>query len=226
MPDEDEPQPTGVTDKFRASLGTRSPFLWLVLMPVVTLPLSALLVFVAVDMVDARALGLPGGAVARLPSGQSQWTGYLYFDFWRTWMVLTAPGLLNLLVALWWLHRLRYVRVAATAAFAIAIVGTFVLPPLLFVIGEDKVISEASLLIRVRFETTDVAEDASWDSLDSARIRLLTTVWMGWAFTWMASLAAWKGFDLLMDRYWPELEPPRKRQAGEPRSWGSFLERR
>lgn len=204
----------------------RSPFLWLVLIPAATLPLSAILVFTSVDALDAGALGLPEGGPRRLASGAALWTRFHYFDFWRTWMILTGPGLLNLLVGLWLMHRLPYVRLAATVAFVLAILGTFVLPPLLFVIGEDKVINAGSLLIRVRFETADVAQDPSWDSLESARIRLLTTVWMGWAFMWVASVVAWRGFDWLMDRYRPNLKPPRKRQAGEPRSWGGFLDRR
>lgn len=87
-----------------AGLGRRSPFLWLVLTPLLTAPLSLVLIFGFAEALDARSLGLP---TTRMEANL-QATLY-YYDFWPTWLLLTIAGLPNLLVALWFLHRSGYV---------------------------------------------------------------------------------------------------------------------
>ena len=178
---------------------------------------------------DARALGLPTTSLG-LPTTRMEANLHAtlyYYDFWPTWLLLTVGGLPNLLVALWFLHRSGYVRVAAGAALVVAALRTFVVLLVFFATSQTNVIThDGGLLIRVALEAKGFLSNLGDHSPEFAKMRMLFTLWLYGAYTWAACLALWPLFNLVMDRFLPQLEPPRKRQRGEPRAWGSFLERR
>lgn len=215
-------EPAGALRKLPGGLGRRSPFLWLVLTPLLTAPLSLALIYGFAEELDAGSLGLP---TTRMEANL-QATLY-YYDFWPTWLLLTIAGLPNLLVALWFLHRSGYVRVAAGAALVVALLRTFVVLLVFFATSQTNVIShDGELLMRVALEAKGFLASVGDHSPGFAKMRMLLTLWLYGAYTWAASLALWPLWNLVMDRFLPHLKPPQKRKPGEPRTWGSFLERR
>ncbi len=209
--------------KLRDGLGRRSPFLWLVLTPLLTAPLSAVLIYRFAQELDAQSLGLPTTSIL--------WDGpqatLYYYDFWPTWLLLTAAGLPNLLVALWFFHPNGYMKVAAGAALVMAVLRTFVVVLVFFAISQTNVISHnGELLMRIALEAKGLLGGPGDHSPEFAKMRMLLTLWLYGAYMWAACLALWGLWNLVMDRFLPHLKPPRKRQPGEPRAWGSFLERR
>lgn len=203
-------------------MGRRSPFLWLVLTPLLTAPLSVLLIYGFAEELDAISLGLP---TTRMEANLRA-TLY-YYDFWPTWLLLTIAGLPNLLVALWFLHRSGYVRVAAGAALVVGALRTFVVLLVFFATSQTNVIShDGELLVRIALEAKGFLSNIGGHTPEHAKMRMLLTLWLYGAYTWAACLALWPLFNLLMDRFLPHLKPPHKRRPGEPRTWGSFLERR
>ena len=222
MPGEQGSDLAEPTPELRSWLSRRSPFLWLVVTPLLTAPLSAVLMYAFAQELDARSLGLP---TTRMEANLHA-TLY-YYDFWPTWLLLTVGGLPNLLVALWFLHRSGYVRVAAGAALVVAALRTFFVLLVFFATSQTNVIShDGGLLIRVALEAKGFLSNLGDHSPEFAKMRMLFTLWLYGAYTWAACLALWPLFNLVMDRFLPHLKPPRKRQRGEPRAWGSFLERR
>ena len=212
----------GGAGKLQRLLGRRSPFLWLVLSPLVTAPLSVLLLYTLADELDARSLGLP---TTRMEANL-QGTLY-YYDFWPTWLLLTLPGVVNLLVVVWFLHPNGYVKAAAGTALLMGAVRTFIVLLIFLATSQTDVITHnGGLLLRVALEAKGLLSDLGGHAPGFAKMRLLFTLWLTGSYAWVACLALWPLFNLLMDRFLPHLEPPRKRQRGEPRAWGSFLERR
>ncbi len=203
-------------------MGRRSPFLWLVLTPLLTAPLSVLLIYGFAEELDARSLGLP---TTRMEANLRA-TLY-YYDFWPTWLLLTLPGLPNLLVVLWFLHRSAYVRVAAGGALVLAVLRTFVVLLVFFATSQTNVIShDGGLLMRIALEGKGFLANIGDHSPGFAKMRMLLTLWLYGVYAWAACLALWPLWNIVMDRFLPHLRPPQKRRAGESRSWGSFLERR
>lgn len=213
----------GAPRRWWGRLGRRSPFLWLVLTPLLTAPLSAVLIYAFAQELDAGSLGLP--------TTRMEWDGpgatLYYYDFWPTWLLLTVAGLPNLLVALWFLHGSGYVRVAAGAALVMAILRTFVVLLVFFATSQTDVIShDGERLMRVALEAKGGLANLGDHSPEFAKMRMLLTLWLTGFYLWAACLALWGLWNLVMDRFLPHLRPPRKRQPGEPRGWGSFLKRR
>ncbi len=215
-------EPAGALRKLLGGLSRRSPFLWLVLTPLLTAPLSVVLIYGFAQELDARSLGLP---TTRMEANLRA-TLY-YYDFWPTWMLLTVAGLPNLLVALWFFQPNGYMRVAAGAALVMAVLRTFVVVLVFFATAQTNVIShDGELLMRVALEAKGWLANVGDHSPGFAKMRMLLTLWLYGAYTWAACLALWPLFNLVMDRFLPHLKPPPRRQPGEPRAWGSFLERR
>lgn len=198
-----------------------SPLAWLVLSPVVTAPLSALLLFGFAEQLNARELGLPIWRNEVIPASLH------YFDFWRTFLLLTVPGLVNLLVVLWFLHRNGYMRIAAAVALVVALVRTFGVVFLFFIMTpSDLITHEGQWLMRLEVERTGLQALEPRASPEVAILQLLATVWLFGAFAWGPSVAIWGLYNLVMDRFLSHLKPPRRQQPGEQRSWASFFERR
>jgi len=212
----------GKTAAGRFLLGWRghSPFPLLLATPVLTLPLTALLVLVVGGEVDAEGLGLierewvkEGGRLDRMH--------YFYFDFWWTWALLTAPGVVNLLVVWWLVQRLTYVRIAAGLALALALLRTFVVPMAAAVwLTADLV--DGTDLLRI-----PIAEegDPRWPSPLQGKLGLLTTAWMGGLGMWLLTLALWQAYEPLMARFFPDVKPPWERGEGEAGRWTGFARR-
>ena len=199
----------------------QSPFAWLVVTPLVTAPLSALLLFTFGDALDATALGLPLWRNESIPAS------VYYFDFWPTLLLLTTPGLLNLLVVLWFFQPNGYVRVAAGLALVLALVRTFGVLLFYFWISQSDLIShEGGLLMRLEVEGTGLFAGGGRPPLDAAKFRLLATMWLYGSIVWAATLAMWGLYNLVMDRFLPDFKPPHRRRPGEPRSWGGVFDRR
>ena len=206
--------------KARRWFAKRSPLAWPLVTPVLTVPLSALLVFAFAQDLDAPSLGLPIWRNEAVPAR------LYYFEFWPTYLLLTGPGVLNLLVVLWAFQRNGYVRVAAGVGLVVAIVRSFVVVLVFFAIAQSDVIShEGGLLIRMEVENRGIIS-LDDHSPGTALLRLLSTTWLFGAYAWGGSLLVWGLYNLAMDRLLPDLKPPKPSRAREPTSWGGFFERR
>ncbi len=208
-------------------LRKRSPFLWLSVTPVVTLPLSALLLFTLGGEHEAEALGLPSGELCRFDGLIAQ-SCFYYFDFWRTALLLAAPGAINLLAGLWLLERNGYIRMAAATAVLVGMARSLIVPMVTLVIAQFDLINAADaggLLLRVEDTATGGVGDVSPPSAEGAIRQLLTAVWIGGGVMWVATAALWWRFDTLMARFWPDLDPPGGPRPNAPPRWTGFLKR-
>lgn len=203
----------------------RSPFLWIIVAPVVTLPLSALLLFTLGGEHNAEALGLPPGDLCRFENHIAQ-TCFYYFDFWRTWLLLAIPGVFNLLVVLWLLQRNGYVRFAAIVALVLALLRTFIVPVATVVVSQFDVINMGDLLLRVEILATGAIGDVTSPSEGIAIRRLLTAAWIGGAVMWGLTVVVWQAYEPLMARFWRSLDPPGGPRPDAPPRWTGFLGRR
>ena len=198
----------------------QSPLAWILVTPILTVPLTALIVFAFAQDLDARSLGLPIWRNEAIPAR------LYYFDFWPTYLLVTMPGVLNLLVVLWFFQRSGYVRVAAGFALALGFVRNFVVVLVYFAMAQSDVIAhEGGLLIRLEVENRGIISLTD-HSPGTGLFRMLFTTWLFGMFAWGLTVLAWGLYNLGMDRLLPHLKPPKRRQAGEPRSWGGFFERR
>ncbi len=206
----------------RRRLATASPFQWLLVTPLATLPLSALLIFTMGGALDGQALGLVEVEWVR-ESGRLDRVHYFYFDFWVTWALLTVPGVVNLPVAWWLRHELTYVRIEAGLALVLALLRTFVVPmaSVLWLTGD--LMSEDGLILRIPIGE---AGAASGPSESFATLSVLMTAWMGGLGMWVLTLGVWQGYGRLMDRFFPRLAPPREEFQGETGRWGGFFQKR
>ena len=209
----------------RLRLRTRSPFLWLLVTPLATLPLSALLLFTVGGAVDAQALGLTESEWVRA-DGRLDYLHYFYFDFWLTWLLFAAPGALNLAAAWWLFHELAYVRLAAAIAMALALLRTFAVPvaAILWLTGDVAGVAgggERLILIPISEHRS-----VSGPSPTLAAFNLLGTAWAGGMGMWLVTFGLLHAYEPLMVRLFPRLQPPRERDPDEPRSWGGFYRRR
>ena len=217
---DDGAETTSTIGKLWSRLGARSPLELIMLTPVVTLPLSALLIFTVGGALDVSALGLVEKEWTR-DAGRLDRTHYFYFDFWVTWLLLTGPGVVNLLVARWLFHELTYVRLAAGISLVLALLRTFVVPLASIVWLSASVIGDAGLLIRIPIGEQG---DPSRPTALLATLRLLTTAWTGGLGMWLVTVALLYSYEPLMARFWPSLQPPR--EPDEPRTWGRLPGRR
>lgn len=201
--------------------GRRSPLALLVVSPILTAPLTAILVFGFARELNARELGLPVWRNELIPATLH------YFDFWPTALLLIGPGLVNLLVVLWFFQRNGYLRVAAALGLVVALARTVGVLLVFFAISQsDLIVHEGQLLMRIEVERTGFLALEPRASPREALVRLVLTVWLVGAFAWGPSVLAWGLYNLVMDRFLPHLKPPQMRRPGEPRSWASFFERR
>ena len=203
----------------------QSPLLYVLVTPVITLPLSALLLFTVGGEHEANALGLPAGDLCRFQGHIAQKCFY-YFDFWRTGLLLAIPGVLNLLVALWLLDRNGYVRFAAAVALALAAVRTFIVPLATVVVTQFDVIDVGGLWLRVEVEATGMFIDVASPSEGVAIRRLLTAAWAGGAVLWGVTAVLWRAYEPLMAQFWRNLDPPSGPRLDAPPRWTGFLRRR
>ena len=199
----------------------RSPFPFLLVTPVVTLPLTALLILTLGGDVDGGALGLVEVEWVR-ESGRLDRVHYFYLDFWRTWALLTAPGIVNLLVVWWLTDRLTYARIAAGLALVLAVLRTFVVPVAATLWLNADLIDGAGPLLRIPIADEG---DPTWPSPTQAKLGLLTTVWIGGLGMWLITLALWQAYEPVMARFFPRLEPPREQGEEEQRRWSGFARR-
>ncbi|HCV00751.1 MAG TPA: hypothetical protein DGL25_06065 [Dehalococcoidia bacterium] len=206
----------------RQQWAERSPFTWILATPLVTLPLSGLLLFTVGGTVDAEALGLTEQEWVKVGERLDR-VNYFHFDFWSTCGLLLGPGLLNLVVALWVFHPLTYVRTASLLALLLALLRTFVVPLAAILLSPTDLLSSEGLIIRVPIEESGLRSDPS---SELAIFRLLGVAWAGGLAMWIVTAVAWKAYEPLMARFQPHLTPPRERHTGEPSKWGGFLSRR
>ena len=148
----------------------QSPLAWLLVTPLLTVPLTAVLVFAFAQDLNAGELGLPLWRNDAIPARLH------YFDFWPTWSLVTLPGLLNFLVVLWFFQRNGYMRVAAALAVALALVRTFAVLLVYFELSQSDLIThEGRRLIRMEVELTGYL---SANLPETAKLRLLATLWL------------------------------------------------
>lgn len=202
-------------------MGTYSPFQLLLVTPLLTAPLSALLMFTVGGEVDASSLGLIEKEWTRTP-GRIDRTHYFYFDFWIILALLSGPGLLNLLVVRWLLHDLPYVRGAAALSLTLALLRTLVVPLGSVVWLVANVVTDAGLLIRVPINEGGGFAPSSLQ----ATFSLLTTSWTSGLGMWLVTLGVWLAYEPLMERFLPHVLPPHERSPAEATRWAGFLKRR
>lgn len=212
-------------ERFLQWLRTRSPFVWVLVTPVVTLPLSALLLLTLGGEHEAAALGLPQNELCRFDGLLAQTCTY-YFDFWRTWLLLAIPGAFNLLVLLWALHRNGYVRLAAVIALVLALVRSLVVPVAAIGVSHFALFSEAGLYFQGEVIAGGGVGDIDPPSAERALRQLLTAAWIGGGVAWVVTLVVWQVYEPFMARYWRTLEPPWGPRPEEPKRWTGFLHRR
>ena len=203
----------------------RLPFLLITVSPLATAPLAALLLFTAGGEHSAEALGLPESDLCKFEGFIAQ-TCFYYFDFWRTWLLLAIPGVLNLGVLLWFLNRNGYVRVAAVVALALGLVRTLIVPVATIALSQIAFVSDGGWFLRVEVETTGVVTDFSSPSEGTAIRRVLTAAWIGGAIFWGITVLVWRAYEPLMARYWRSLDPPGGPRLDAPQRWTGFLTRR
>lgn len=198
-----------------------SPFSLLLLTPVFTLPLAALLLFTVGGEIDAQALGLVEAEWVKEGLRLDRFH-YFYFDFWQTWALLTAPGVVNLGVVWWFRYDLAYVRISTGLALVLALLRTFIVPlaATLWVTGD--LIDVEGLILRI-----PIAEegDPTWPSPTQARLSMLITAWIGGLGMWVVTAAVWYAYEPLMARFLPRMKPPWERGEGEAGRWSGFARR-
>lgn len=203
----------------------RLPFLLITVTPLATAPLAALLLFTAGGEHEAAALGLPEGDLCKFDGFIAQKCFY-YFDFSRTWLLLAAPGALNLLAALWFLNHNGYVRVAAVVALTLGLVRTLIVPIATIALSQIDVVSDGGLFLRIEVEATGVITEINSPTEGTAIRRVLTTAWVGGAVFWGVTVAVWRAYEPLMARFWRHLDPPGGPRLDAPPRWTGFLKRR
>jgi len=202
-------------------MGAYSPFQLILVTPLVTGPLSALLMFTVGGEVDASSLGLIEKEWTR-STGRIDRTHYFYFDFWTVLALLSGPGLLNLLVARWLFHDLLYVRGAAALSLTLALLRTFVVPLGSIVWLLANVVTDAGLLIRVPINEGGGFAPSSLQ----ATFNLLTTSWTSGLGMWLVTLGLWLAYEPFMERFLPNVPPVHERSPEERSRWRGFLDRR
>ncbi len=209
-----------------AWLRARLPFVWITITPVVTVPLSALLLYTLGGEHTASALGLPAGELCRFEGHIAQKCFY-YFDFWRTWLLFAIPGVVvNLGVVLWLLNRSGYVRVAAVTTLLLGLVRSLVIPMAAVAVSQFDVVTDAGLWLRVEIVARGVIVDIESPSTNLAIRQLLIAAWAGGAVMWVLTVAVWRAYEPLMARFWRGLEPPGGPRPDQPPRWIGFLGRR
>ena len=179
---------------------SRSPFLWLIVTPVLTLPVSALLVYQFGGEHDAAALGVPPGELCHL--GGAAKRCFEYYDFWRMVAVFAIPGAVNAVVALWLLSRHSYVRVAAITAMLVAVLRVLVVPFAAMAMSQFETFTSDGLYFRVEVGTDQ-----------RATLQLLLAAWAGGLVAWGLTLVAWYIFEPVMARLRPQILPPGRRRT-------------
>ena len=209
-----------------AWLRARLPFVWVTITPVVTVPLSALVLYTLGGEHTASELGLPAGELCRFEGHIAQKCFY-YFDFWRTWLVFAIPGVVaNLGIVLWFLNRNGYVRVAAVIALMLGLARSLVIPMAAVAVSQFDVFTDTGLWLRVEIEARGVIVDIESPSTNLAIRQLLIAAWIGGALMWLLTVAVWRAYEPLMARFWRGLEPPGGPRPGTPPRWTGFLGRR
>ncbi len=212
-------------ERFPQWMRARSPFVWVLVTPVFTLPLSAVLLLTLGGEHEPAALGLPQNELCRFEGLLAQ-SCFYYFDFWRTWLLLAAPGALNLLVLLWALQRNGYVRLAVVIALVLGLVRSLVVPVAAIAISHFALFSEAGLYFQGEVVAGGGVGGVEAPSAERALRQLLTAAWIGGGGAWVVSLVVWQVYEPFMARYWRSLEPPWGPRPEEPKRWTGFLHRR
>ena len=202
-------------------MGDYSPFQLLLVTPLVTAPLTALLMFTVGGEVDAGALGLIEKEWTRTP-GRIDRTHYFYYDFWVILLLLSGAGVLNLLVLRWLFHPLPYVRGAAALSLILALLRTLVVPLGSIVWQVANIVTETGLLIRVPINEGGGFAPSSLQ----ATFSLLTTSWTSGLGMWLVTLGLWLAYEPFMERFLPNVLPPHARSSAEPSRWSGFFNRR
>ncbi|HCV00750.1 MAG TPA: hypothetical protein DGL25_06060 [Dehalococcoidia bacterium] len=203
----------------------RVPLLWILVTPILTLPLSALLLFTLGGEHRAEALDLPAGELCRFEGHIAQ-TCFFYFEVWRTWLLLALPGLFNLVVIFWLFHSNGYVRVAAGIALTLGLVRSLVVPFAAIGISHFSLITDGGMYFQVELVATGISNDISSPSEERAIRQLLTAAWIGGAVAWAATIVVWQLYEPLMARYWRNLHPPGGPRAEALARWHGFFGQR
>jgi len=184
----------------------QSPFLWITVAPIVTLPLSAFLLYQFGGEHDPAELGLPPGELCHL--GGVAKRCFVYYDFWRTALLFLLPGSINLLALLWVFSGHSYLRLAAVCALVIGLLRMSVVPLATIAISQFGIFSAEELYFRV-----ETGPD------HRATLQLLLAAWVGGLVAWTLTLGLWFSFEPVMARLRPEMVPPGGRRRGAPRPW-------
>ena len=153
-----------------------NPFLWIILTPIVTVPLSMLLFGLLVGTHDGSEVGLPNTS---LPGGERyercfidcpSYTTYEYSEVAPTVVALPFPGLLNLAPFVWAFSKKPKVRIAGIVAGLLGLLRLSVAPTVL-------------MLLFTRLTGTDGTSYFQWSSASG-----LLVLWGIGFLAWLASV--------------------------------------
>ena len=156
------------------------PFLWIVMSPLITVPVSGLLI--AVSLKGSSDVGLPKSADWCLCT-------FAYGDVTTVIAIFVLPGVLNLVPWIYAFSAQRRVRVAAVFAGALGLLR-LALPPVVLILAFDRFAGSDG---RTYFQFKD--------SVDG--IEPYLTVWFFGALAWIVTVVAWAVFGLVT-RKWDE----------------------
>ncbi len=160
------------------------PFLWIILTPIVTVPLSTILFSVLAGYHEPQEVGLPSKAVPGWLFGEPTYP-YEYFELVPTVVAFTLPGLLNLVPLLWALSTKSKVRIAGIVAGLLGLLRLSI-PPIVLMLGFDRVTNAAG--------TSYFEYDASW-TLGYPTPH--SEIWFFGVLAWLGTLLVWAVFGWL-----------------------------
>ncbi len=165
------------------------PFLWIILTPIVTVPLSAILFSVLAGYLEPPEVGLPpnpppcpflnGFFGDPVPDCGPQ---FRYSEVGPTIFAFVLPGLLNLVPFLWVSSRRSMVRTAGIVAGLLGLLR-LALPPTVLMLALDRVSSDGGSYFEYVLGWFDESP--------------FIDVWFFGALAWLGSLLVWASFVII-----------------------------
>ncbi len=153
------------------------PFWWIILAPIVTVPLSAILFSVLAGYHEGPDVGLP-------PDRAPGWFGTLqYSEAVPTLVAFTLPGLLNLAPVIWILSAKPKVRMAGALAWLLGLVRLGI--PVAVLMLEFDRLTNASGTSYFKFVTGFGPPDPYGEVWFLGFLAWLGTLLVWWLFGWL-----------------------------------------
>lgn len=167
----------------------RNPFLWIMLTPIITVPLGALLFVLLVGTHDGSQVGLPNtslpvrfqGCIIDCPS----YTAYEYSEVAPTVVALALPGLLNLAPFVWAFSKKPKVRTAGIVAGLLGLLRVSVPPTVLMLLFTRLTGTDGRSYFQYSYDPDPFLDT---EPIAEPLLELLLAVWGIGFLAWLASL--------------------------------------